>query len=154
MQSRASALWQLIGFLLLVAAAASVGAVFKPDPWYAGLAKPAWTPPNWIFAPVWLTLYVMIAVAGWLAWRNERRWPALGAWVFGLLLNMVWSWLFFDRHWIGTSLVDIVALWCAIIVFLLVIRRSSAPAFWLMLPYLLWVSFAAALNLQIWRLNS
>ena len=101
MQSRASALWQLIGFLLLVAAAASVGAVFKPDPWYAGLAKPAWTPPNWIFAPVWLTLYVMIAVAGWLAWRNERRWPALGAWVFGLLLNMVWSWLFFDRHWIG-----------------------------------------------------
>jgi len=154
MKSRLGAIVPLIIFFGLVAAAAAFGALFKPGPWYAGLAKPTWTPPNTIFAPVWSALYLMIALAGWLAWRSRRQYPAIGAWGVGLLLNMTWSWLFFGRHLIGAALVDILALWCAINVFLLTTRQSSPAAFWLFVPYLLWVSFAAALNLQIWRLNS
>jgi translocator protein len=153
MRSRALAIGQLLVFLGLVAAAASVGALFKPGVWYAGLAKPAWTPPNAVFAPVWSALYLMIAVAGWLVWRGERPWPAIGAWALGLALNMAWSWLFFDRHLIGAALVDILALWGSIISFLLAAQRANRAAFWLFVPYLLWVGVAAALNLQIWRLN-
>lgn len=154
MQSKAATVCQWVIFVGLVAAAASLGAVFKPGLWYATLVKPAWTPPNWLFAPVWTVLYLMIAIAGWLAWRSDARWPAIEVWAFGLLLNMAWSWLFFDRHLIGAALLDILALCSSILVFLLLIRRSSTAAFWLFVPYLVWVSFAAALNVQIWRLNS
>ncbi len=78
MQSKAATVCQWVIFVGLVAAAASLGAVFKPGLWYATLVKPAWTPPNWLFAPVWTVLYLMIAIAGWLAWRSDARWPAIG----------------------------------------------------------------------------
>lgn len=139
-------------FIAAVAAAAAFGAMFMPGAWYAELVKPAWTPPNAVFGPVWTVLYVMIAVAGWLAWQAGAR-AALAAWVVALALNAAWSWLFFGRQLIGVALADITLLWCAIALF---IGLAWKPARWaavLFIPYLLWVGYASALNLQIWRLN-
>ena len=144
----------LIVFLLLVAAAALVGTQFKPGDWYAGLIKPAWTPPNWVFGPVWTTLYVMIALAGWLVWRSGERGLAVAAWGVALVLNASWSWLFFGRQAIGLALLDIVALWCAIVAFTLAARTKTPVASLMFVPYLLWVSYATALNLAIWLSNS
>lgn len=154
MNPKVAAAGTLLVFICLVAAAAAVGATSRPGAWYAALAKPAWTPPSAVFGPVWTLLYLMIAIAGWLVWRSNHRWPAIGAWGVGLVLNMAWSWLFFGRQLPGIALIDILALWCSIVAFLLATRRSNSPAFWLFVPYLLWVSFATALNLQIWRLNA
>lgn len=153
MTAKLKAAASLVFFVVLVAAAASGGALFKPGAWYAGIAKPSWTPPNWLFGPVWSVLYVMIAFAGWLVWRRGPRGWALAAWGIGLFLNFAWSWLFFGQHWIAAAAVNIVALWLSIVAFLAATRCTNTTAFWLFLPYLLWVSFATALNLAIWRLN-
>ncbi|MFM9938284.1 MAG: TspO/MBR family protein [Hyphomicrobiaceae bacterium] len=143
----------LLVFAALVAVAATAGAMFSPGPWYATIIKPGWTPPNWLFGPVWTTLYVMIAIAGWLVWTRGPRWPALGFWSGGLLLNAMWSWLFFGRQNIGLALVDIAVMWLSIVLFLVVTRQANRSAFWLFVPYFVWVSYAAALNLRIWTLN-
>ena len=127
-----------------------------PGEWYASLAKPSWNPPSAVFAPVWSILYLSMGVAAWLVWRQagfEGAKLALGLFAGQLVLNALWSWLFFGRQLPGIALIDILALWCSIVAFLLATRRSNSPAFWLFVPYLLWVSFATALNLQIWRLN-
>ncbi len=153
MSRRRSDLLALLVFVAVVAAAASFGAVFKPGSWYTTLAKPSWTPPSAVFAPVWTALYVMIAIAGWLAWRSENGRGALVAWVVGLVCNAMWSWLFFGRHSIGAALIDIAVLWCTIVAFVVLARKTSPWASLLFLPYLLWVSFAAALNFAIWQLN-
>ena len=139
-------------FLLLAGAAGACGAAFPPGAWYAALAKPAWTPPNVVFGPVWATLYVMIAVAGWLVWRTGDR-KALAIWGSGLSLNAVWSWLFFGRHAIGWALVDIVLIWLSIAAFIIWTWSRERRASLLFLPYLAWVSLAIALNAAIWRLN-
>ena len=124
--SIASSKWpSLVVFILLVAAAALAGTQFKPGSWYAGLIKPAWTPPNSVFGPVWSVLYVMIALAGWLVWRNGERGLPLASWGVALVLNASWSWLFFGRQAIGLALVDIVALWCAILAFALAARAKQ-----------------------------
>jgi translocator protein len=144
----------LFVFLALVAAAAYFGMTYEPGPFYAALQKPAWTPPNNWFAPVWTVLYVMIALAGWIAWRAQGFGPLLWLWLLQLCLNGAWSYLMFGEKQITSALVDISALWLAILTFILVawpVRRSAAL---LLVPYLLWVSFAAALNFEIWRLNS
>lgn len=143
----------LATIVLAVAAAAAIGAAFKPGDWYVSLAKPAWTPPNWLFAPVWTILYGMIALAGWMAWRRSGTGLLFAMWVVALLLNAAWSWLFFGRQSIGAALIDIAALWCAIAVFMVLARRPAPAASLLFAPYLLWVSFAALLNLRIWQLN-
>jgi tryptophan-rich sensory protein len=143
----------LIFFLLLVGAAAWTGATFSPGPFYAALAKPDWTPPDWLFAPVWSVLYIMIAVAGWIVWRAQGLGAALWIWLIGLGLNTAWSWFMFGRKQIDLALFDIAALWIAILAFILTawpVRRTAALLF---VPYLLWVSFAVALNFEIWRLN-
>lgn len=145
--------WSLCVFLLLVAATASLGAMFTPGAWYGTLVKPSWTPPSWLFAPVWTVLYVMIAMAGWLVWRAGERGPALAFWGSGLALNAAWSWLFFAQHWIGAALIDIVSLWVTIGGFVVAARSISGWASLLFLPYLAWVTFAMALNIAIWRLN-
>jgi tryptophan-rich sensory protein len=144
----------LAAFICAVLVAAAFGATFKPGPWYAALAKPAWTLPNWVFAPVWSLLYAMIAIAGWTAWRRQGAGPAIAVWYVALVLNAAWSWLFFGQHRIGGALVDIAALWCAIVAFIVAAWHPARPASLLFIPYLLWVTYAAALNLQIWRLNS
>lgn len=144
----------LFVFLALVAAAAYFGMTYEPGPFYAALQKPAWTPPNNWFAPVWTVLYVMIALAGWIAWRAQGFGPLLWLWLLQLCLNGTWSYLMFGEKQITSALLDISALWLAILTFIVVawpVRRSAALLF---VPYLLWVSFAAALNFEIWRLNS
>ncbi len=147
----------LLGFLVVVFVAASFGAVFQPGAWYAGLAKPSFNPPSWVFAPVWTVLYVLMAVAAWLVWRARGSVAAaaapLAAWLVQLMLNALWSWLFFGLHRMGLALVDIVALWFTIVVTIALFWRVRHLASWLMAPYLAWVSFAMVLNGALWRLN-
>lgn len=141
----------LVVFIALVAIAAAAGAWFEPGDWYVQLAKPDWTPPSWLFAPVWTVLYIAIAIAGWLVWRSARAaWtPALSAWALQLILNTLWSWLFFGMHLPGVALLDLFLLIVSIIAFIVLARRQSRLASWLFAPYLLWVAFAGALNLAI-----
>ena len=144
----------LLVFLALVFGAAYFGMTYLPGPFYAALQKPTWTPPNEVFAPVWTVLYVMIAVAGWIAWRAQGFGPLLWLWLLQLVLNGAWSYLMFGEKQIVSALVDITALWLAIGAFVVVawpVRRSAALLF---VPYFLWVTFAAALNFEIWRLNA
>ncbi len=147
----------LAGWLVASFAAASVGGLFRPGEWYLHLQKPAWTPPGWIFAPVWTALYIAMAVAAWLVWRRAgfRGAPVLlGFYVAQLVFNAAWSWLFFGLHRPGLGLVDILLLWAVLLVttvgFWYVHRLAGA----LMTPYLLWVTFASSLNLAIWLLNA
>lgn len=121
--------------------------------WYAGLAKPSWTPPGWLFGPVWSGLYLSMAVAAWLVWRKGNA--AVPMTLFGvqLVFNAAWSWLFFGLHSPGMAFIDIVLRWAAIAATTLAFRRRSLVAGLLFLPYLAWVSFAAVLNFAIWRLN-
>lgn len=144
---------QLLIFALLTLAAATIGSQFRPDAWYTALAKPDWTPPGWIFPPVWTTLYVMIAIAGWLASRSSERQRLVPIWLVGIVLNGAWSWLFFGRHEIGLALLDIALLWGSILAFIVTAWRPARLAALLFVPYFAWVSFASVLNFTIWRLN-
>jgi len=121
--------------------------------WYAGLAKPSWTPPSWIFGPVWTALYFSMAVAAWLVWRKGNAAMPLILFAVQLALNCVWSWLFFGLHSPGIAFVDILLLWIAIAATTMVFWRRSLVAGLLLGPYLTWVGFAAVLNFAIWRLN-
>lgn len=149
----------LLVFLVVSYGAAAVGALFtlKEIPgWYAGLAKPAWGPPNWLFGPVWNTLYGMMAVAAWLAWRRAGPAGAEAALaLFGvqLVLNAVWSGLFFGRHRPDLAFFELVALWAAILATAVALGRVHRVAGLLFVPYLAWVTFAGALNYAIWSLN-
>lgn len=144
----------LLVFVALVAIAAYSGTTHLPGPFYAALQKPAWTPPNEVFSPVWMVLYVMIALAGWIAWRAQGFGPLLWLWLLQLGLNAAWAYLMFGEKQVFSALVDIGVLWLVILAFIVVawpVRRSAALLF---VPYFLWVTFAAALNFEIWRLNS
>lgn len=140
-------------FVVIVAAVGSVGSLFMPGAWYAGLVKPAWTPPNWLFGPVWSVLYLMIAVAGWLVWQSAEAGPARWLWVAQLALNGLWSPVMFGAHRIELALVVIVLMWLAIAAFIAVAWPRARVAALLFVPYLAWVSYATALNFAIWRLN-
>ena len=146
----------LLACVLLVAAIASLGALFPPGDWYAGLAKPSFNPPNWVFGPAWTTLYLMIAVATWLLWRaapGAPRGRALRLNAVQLLLNAAWSPLFFGLQAPAPALACIVLMWLAILATIIAARPVSRPASWLLVPYLAWVSFATLLNASIWWLN-
>ena len=125
--------------------------------WYAGLVKPALNPPAWVFGPAWTTLYALMGIAAFLVWKNgwERKdvRAALGIFSIQLFLNATWSIIFFGLKNPGWALVDIAALWLAIVWTMLVFYKISKPAAYLLMPYLLWVSFAAYLNYSIWMLN-
>lgn len=140
-------------FAGLVVLASQAGATFMPGTWYAGLAKPSWTPPSAIFPIAWTILYVMIALAGWYAWRTQGFGAAVIVWGVQLVVNAVWSYLMFGRHDIALAFGDIVLLLAAIVAFIALTWRRSRAAALLFVPYLLWVVFAAALNFEIWRLN-
>ena len=146
----------LLGFVGACTLAASMGAVFRPGNWYERLTKPSWRPPNWLFAPVWAVLYLTIAVSGWLVWRISGFAGAalpLGMYGIQLVLNAAWTPIFFGLHWIGWAFFEIVLLWLAIVATITFFHPVHPVAAWLLLPYLAWVSFAAALNFAIWRLN-
>ncbi|HET9793027.1 MAG TPA: TspO/MBR family protein [Thermoanaerobaculia bacterium] len=145
----------LIPFLGAVAVTAFIAGRFRPGAWYAALAKPSWTPPGWLFAPVWSLIYLAIAAAGWLVWRSGGAGALLplGIWGFQLAANSAWSWLFFGRHLPAAALVDIVLLLAAIVAFILAARPFSTVAAGLFLPYAAWVLFAASLNAAIVRMN-
>jgi translocator protein len=145
----------LLVFIVLVGAVATVGAQFEPGPWYESLVKPPWTPPNWIFGPVWTVLYLAIAVSGWLVWREGQKIlsPPLIAWVLQLVFNALWSWFFFGLHLPTLALVNILLLLATISAFIILAKPYSRLAAGLFIPYALWVAFAAALNFEIVRLN-
>lgn len=144
------------GFILLSLAAGSIGAVFLPGDWYAALAKPSWNPPNWVFAPVWTCLYILMGIAAGLVWQRAGRRAArgaLGLFLVQLLLNSAWSWLFFGLHQPALAFAELVILWIAIAATALAFWRWRPLAGWLLAPYLAWVSFAGALNFALWQLN-
>lgn len=153
---------QVTVLLVLLAASAVVawvGATWTASSvggWYTTLEKPSWTPPDYLFGPVWTLLYAAMAVAAWLVWRRggwRGNAVALGLYGLQLLLNLVWSGLFFGQRSPFWGLVDITFLWLAILATLVLFFRRSRLAGWLMVPYLLWVTYAGALNFAIWRLN-
>jgi benzodiazapine receptor len=146
----------LLGFGALSFLAALPGALFPPGDWYRRLTKPAWQPPNWIFAPVWTTLYASMALSAWLIWRTAGFQGAavpLAVYIAQLTLNAAWTPLFFGLHRIGLGLFDIVLLWCAVVATVALFHAIHAGAALLLIPYLAWVTFAAVLNFAIWRLN-
>jgi len=147
----------LAGWLVLCFAAACTAIFVSTDGWYAGLSKPSWNPPAWVFGPAWSLLYVLMAVAAWLIWR-EGGWKAqgraLGLFLLQWLLNALWTPLFFGLHRPGLAFVEIVILWLVIAATLVSFWRVRKVAGVLLVPYLAWVSFAAALNFTIWRLNA
>ena len=125
--------------------------------WYPSLLKPAWNPPNEIFGPVWTTLYLMMAVAAWLVWRRGSETeviPAMTAYFGQLVLNVLWSLIFFGLKAPGWAVFDIIALWIAIIIAIAKFGKVSRIAAWLLVPYLAWVTFASVLNITIWRINA
>ncbi len=145
------ALW-----LILCFGAAAFGSQFQPGSWYASLTKPSWNPPNQVFGPVWSALYMLMSIAAWLVWRRggfSRQALPLGAFVLQLVLNALWSWLFFGLHQPLWAFVELCLLWVAIASTLLLFRRVSTAAAWCLVPYLAWVSFAGFLNYTLWRLN-
>jgi translocator protein len=147
----------LVGWLALCFGAAAFGGLFMPGDWYGTLKKPSWNPPGWVFGPVWTTLYLMMAVAAWLVWRQggwgKQRKP-LVIFLVQLVLNAAWTPLFFGLKNPGLAFAEILLLWLAIAATIAVFRRVSRAAAWLLVPYLVWVSFAAALNFTLWRLNA
>lgn len=124
--------------------------------WYQGLSKPSFNPPDWVFTPVWISLFILMGVSAWLVWRRTsfRRGRVPLAW-FGmqLALNLAWSGLFFGIRSVGWALVEIVALWIAILLTVISFYRVNMAAGLFLVPYLLWSSFAVALNASIWWLN-
>jgi benzodiazapine receptor len=151
---------KLVLSIIVCQLAGVVGSVFTTPAipnWYAALKKPPFTPPNWLFSPVWITLFAVMGLSAFLVWRKgwdeEGVKTALGIFVIQLILNALWSVMFFGLRSPLTGLVEIVFLWIAILVTVLYFQRISTTAGILLVPYILWVSFAAVLNFSIWRLN-
>ncbi|HRS95541.1 MAG TPA: tryptophan-rich sensory protein [Candidatus Latescibacteria bacterium] len=146
----------LVLFLIVVFSVSVIGGLFTASSvgtWYEGLAKPSWRPPNWLFGPVWTLLYAMMAVSAWLVWKKAGFGPALLMFAVQLLINGIWSPVFFGAQSLGGGLVVIVALWFAIVGTIAMFWPVSLAAALLLLPYLAWVSFATVLNAAIWRMN-
>lgn len=148
----------LAGWVGLCFAAAGLGGMATDTgAWYDGLAKPSWNPPDWVFGPVWTTLFVMMGVAAWMVWKERGFGGArgeLGLFGVQLALNVLWSVLFFALRRPDLAFFEVVVFWGAILATLLAFRRVRPLAGWLMVPYLAWVSFAAVLNFVIWRMNA
>lgn len=148
--------WGFIGWLLLVGAAAAVGATFEPGGWYATLEKPPLTPPDRVFPVVWTLLYLVMALAAWWVWRDRGlagAGPALGFFLAQLAANGLWSWLFFGLQRPALALLDLVLLWVLLLATVIAFWRHRPAAGALLLPYLGWVSYAGYLNLGVWWLN-
>jgi tryptophan-rich sensory protein len=148
----------LIGWLVLSFAASAVGAIasIQAQSFYGQLVQPAWAPPPAVFGPVWTVLYALMAIAAWLVWRvggGRSNRLALSFFLVQLAFNALWSWLFFAWHLGALAFADILLLWILIVATLVSFWRIRPLAGLLLVPYLLWVSFAAALNYSLWQLN-
>ena len=153
-QHRRRVLLSLALFIAVVLGGGTlIGLMTLPGEWYAGLARPSFNPPNWIFAPVWTLLYILIAVAGWRTWQVAPRSGAMVIWFIQLMLNFIWSPVFFGAHRIGAAVVIITALLAMIIAFIAMRWRRDRIAALLFAPYAAWVAFATLLNGAIWVLN-
>ena len=153
---------KVIGLIVALGACfgiAALGSAFTVPAlahWYAGIRKPSWTPPSWLFGPVWTSLFVMMAVAVWLVWLRVGIFGAPAAFALfagQLALNAVWSALFFGLRNPGAAFVEVVFFWFTIAATALAFARIDPLAALLLVPYLMWVTFAAVLNFAIWRLN-
>lgn len=139
----------------LVGIIGSIFTISAIPTWYTTLVKPSLNPPAWIFGSVWTTLYLLMGISLWLVWKSNSKEKRKATWLFvvQLVLNAVWSPIFFGAHSIGSALAVIVFLWTAIVLTILIFKKISKIAAWLLLPYILWVSFAVYLNFSIWILN-
>lgn len=140
-----------VGFLSSLATQTGV------NTWYRTIEKPSWNPPDGLFAPVWTTLYVLMGIALYLVWKSdaaqEKKRTAVFFWSVQLVLNALWSFLFFYQHRIGLALIEIILLWLTILVTIFLFARINKVSAWLLVPYISWVSFATILNYTIWQLN-
>lgn len=148
----------LVAWLALSFVAATLGgaASIQAGPFYMQLARPVWAPPAGLFGPVWTVLYALMGVAAWSIWRIDgfrAARPALVLFLVQLAVNALWSWLFFGWHLGGWAFADVVLLWVLILATLVAFWRIERLAGALLIPYLLWVSFAAVLNYAVWQLN-
>lgn len=144
----------LAGFATACFLAACSGAVFRPTEWYRHIDKPAWTPPDWLFAPAWTVLYTMAAVSGWLAWREAGLVPLpFGLYAAQLVFNAAWSGFFFGLRRPDLAFADLVLLWLSLLGTIAAFSPISPLAALLLVPYLAWVTFAGVLNLSVWRRN-
>lgn len=127
------------------------------DSWFQTVNKPSWNPPNWIFGPVWTSLYALMGVALFLVWKSDGsdmlKKTAIALFAVQMILNFFWSFIFFDQHQIGWALVEIIVLWISILLTIFAFGNVSKLAAWLLVPYISWVSFATILNYSIWKLN-
>ena len=158
--SRFREIIRLVVSILACQCAGLIGSIFTAPAiptWYAALEKPPFTPPSWLFAPAWVTLYILMGVAAFLVWRKgldqEGVKSALVVFLVQLVLNALWSVVFFGYESPVAGAVVIIALWVAILFTILRFFKLSVTAGYLLIPYILWVSFAAALNISIWILN-
>jgi tryptophan-rich sensory protein len=149
----------LAGFVLLCLAVSVLGGLATSSSvgtWYQTLVRPSFSPPDWVFAPVWTALYLFMAIAAWRVWRtsiSQSRTLALRAFHVQLALNLLWSFLFFGMQAIGLALVEIIVLLVAIVITTVLFWRIDRPAGMLFLPYITWVAFASLLNFALWVLN-
>jgi translocator protein len=148
----------LFGWLILTLAAGAVGAVASAEAglFYQQLARPEWAPPAWLFAPVWTLLYILIGIAAWLVWRargfHASR-AALSLFIFQLIANALWTWIFFTWRQGELAFIEILLLWTLILFTVAAFWRVRRSAGLLLLPYLAWVTFASLLTFTVWRLN-
>jgi len=146
-----------IAIPLIVAGTSGFFTVTGVESWYQTIQKPSWNPPNWIFGPVWTTLYVMMGIALFLVWKEdtstELKKIAIGLFSVQLILNFFWSFIFFGQQQPGWALIEIVALWIFILLTIFAFAQVNKTAAWLLVPYISWVSFATILNYTIWQLN-
>ncbi len=156
----ASSRWKPIAIAALAALALAILGGLSTDigPWYRALHKPPWQPPDWLFGPVWTTIYALSASAGVLAWRAAKE-PPRREWIIGLFalngfVNVLWSLLFFRLRRPDWALAEVGLLWLSIVLLIVVLGRWSKPAGWLLAPYLAWVSFASVLNYTVVSLNA
>ena len=143
----------LLFFILVVGGGWGIGATNLPGGWYAGLSKPFFNPPNWLFAPVWTVLYVLIAFGGWRTFADQPKSPARALWCVQLALNFLWSPVMFTGHAIGAALGVITLLLLSVVGFVAVQWHRDRIAAVLFIPYLAWVAFAWLLNFSLYRLN-
>jgi tryptophan-rich sensory protein len=146
--------------IVLTVGLGSLGGIFTAPEiqgWFLHLNKPLWNPPNWLFAPVWTTLYLLMGIALYLIWKtkaeqDKKQW-AIIIFIVQFALNTLWSFIFFKQHQVGWAFVEIMVMWLAILCTIIAFSRMNKTAAWLLVPYISWVSFAGVLNYCIWQMN-